>query len=94
MPITRVPSMAIKHVVLERGGTDQIVRLTFANGISLRAVRPVTIRVQQTDDGLVCALEIEAVDDVFVRVAFRATARLDELDGLAPGELDAVPVVR
>jgi hypothetical protein len=89
MPVTRVPSVAIKNVTLERHGADQFVRLTFGNGVSLCAARPCTVRLQQTVDGLPCALEIEAVDSVLVRVAFRATARPEQLDGIAPGELTA-----
>jgi hypothetical protein len=89
MPITRVPSVAIKKVTLERHVSEEIVRLTFRNGISLRVLRPSAVRVQQADGGLTSALEIEALDGVLVRVAFRATARLDQLDGVAPGELTA-----
>jgi hypothetical protein len=88
-PVTCVPSEAITALALEGNGPERTVRLTFRNGISLCALRPCTVRVQQTDDGSISALEIEAFDDVFVRVAFRVTARPEQLDGVAPGELTA-----
>jgi hypothetical protein len=46
------------------------------------------VRVQEADDGAEWALEVDAADDVFVRMAFRATALPEQLDGLAPGEVD------
>ena len=85
--MTRVPSVAIRAVSLEEEFTDCVVRVTFGNGLSLCAPRPSAVRVQKTDDGADCALEIETVTGGFVRVAFRATARPEELDGVAPGEL-------
>jgi hypothetical protein len=87
MPVTRVPSVPIKSVGLERDAAGPLVRLTFGNGVSLCAVGPCAVRLQRTDDGLAHALEIEAVDGVLVRVAFRATAAPEQLDGLAPGEV-------
>ena len=41
------------------------------------------------EDGATRGLEIDGAGGEFVRVAFRATARLEELDGLAPAELEA-----
>lgn len=41
------------------------------------------------EDGVVRGLEIDGARGEFVRVAFRATARAEELDGLAPAELEA-----
>ena len=91
-PVTRVPSVAIRAVSLEEESADRVVRVTFGNGLSLCAPRPSVIRVQKTDVGAECALEIETVTGGFVRVAFRATARPEELDGAAPGEVtDRVP---
>jgi hypothetical protein len=86
-PMTRVPSVAIHSVSLERDVPDGVVRVMFGNGLSLCAPRPSVIRVQKADDGADCALEIDTVTGGFVRVAFRASARPEELDGLAPGEL-------
>jgi hypothetical protein len=48
---------------------------------------PCTLRIQEADIGLVQALEIETAHGQFMRLAFRATARAEELDGLAAGEL-------
>ena len=75
----------MKSVTLERGPSGRILRLTFVNGVSLSAVRPCVVRVQ-TDDGAERALEIETADDGFIRLAFRATALPEQLDGLAPSE--------
>jgi hypothetical protein len=91
-PTTRVPSVAIRSVSLEEDVLDGIVRVTYGNGLSLCAPGPSAVRVQQTDDGADCALEIDTAGGALVRVAFRATARAEELDGMAPCELtDAVP---
>ena len=57
-------------------------------GQSLCARRPYAIRTQQTDIGAVQALEIETLEGRFIRLAFRATALPEQLDGLAPGELN------
>ena len=50
-------------------------------------VAPAPYAIQQTDIGAVQALEIETLDGQFIRLAFRATALPEQLDGLAPGEL-------
>lgn len=87
-PVTRVPSVAIRSVSLEEDAAQRVVRVTFGNGLSLCAPRPSAVRVQTTeDDGADGALEIETVTGGFVRVAFLATARAEELDGVAPGEV-------
>lgn len=68
------------------------VRLEFiSDADSLYVDRPCVLRTQQTDDGLIQALEIETATDDFVRLAFRATARPEQLDGLAPRELTGSP---
>ena len=56
-------------------------------GPSLCVRRPCALRIQQTDIGAVQALEIDTLDGQFIRLAFRATALPEQLDGLAPGEL-------
>jgi hypothetical protein len=94
-PLTRVPSAPIKTLTLVREEPDDTLRLTLANGISLCAPRPCAVRVQYTDGGIERALEIETFDGVLIRIAFRAAARPDELDGLAPGEMPAeIPTSR
>lgn len=87
VPVTGVSSVALQSVALETPGPDHILRLTFANGISLCGPRPSAVRVQEADDGAEWALEIETADGGFIRVAFRATALPEQLDGLAPGEV-------
>ena len=54
------------------------------------------MRIQETDIGRVQALEIDGSEGQFIRLAFRATALPEQLDGLAPGELivDPIPVER
>jgi hypothetical protein len=91
-PVTHIPSVALKSVTLVSGASGPILRITFVNGVSLCAVRPCVVRVQ-TDDGAEHALEVETADGGFIRLAFRATALPEQLDGIAPGELvaDALP---
>lgn len=91
-PVTHVQAAGLKSVTLESGASGPILRITFVNGVSLCAVRPCVLRVQ-TDDGAQRALEIETADGGFIRLAFRATALPEQLDGIAPGELmaDALP---
>jgi hypothetical protein len=87
-PVTRIPSVGLKSVMLESGASGSILRITFVNGLSSCAVRPCLMRVQ-TDDGAERALEAETVDGGFIRFAFRASALPEQLDGVAPGELIA-----
>lgn len=87
LPLTRVPSERFESVALERSDFDHLVRVTFANGISLCALRPRAVRVQQTDEGAEAALEVETAAGAFIRLAFRATALPDQLDGVAPAEV-------
>ena len=56
---------------------------------SLCAHNPSAVRIQLTDMGLVQALEIDGSDGHLIRLAFRAMAMPEQLDGLAPGELTA-----
>jgi hypothetical protein len=88
MPVTSISSTAIKSVALEPQGPDHILRLIFANGISLCAPRPSAVRVQEANDGAEWALEVDTAEGAFMRIAFRATALPEQLDGIAPGEVD------
>jgi hypothetical protein len=64
------------------------VRLEFLDERqSVCARRPCGLRIQEIEPGLTQAMEIETVDGQLIRVAFRATARPEQLDGVAPGEL-------
>ena len=87
VPITRVPSEPLKSVTLETDVPDLIVRLTFVNGVSLCAPRPCAVRVQESTDAVEYALEVDTADGGFIRLAFRATALPEQLDGIAPGEV-------
>jgi hypothetical protein len=65
------------------------VRFEFMDeGHSLSARRPCALRIQQTDIGAVQAIEADTLDGQLIRLAFRATALPEQLDGLAPGEVD------
>jgi hypothetical protein len=86
-PVTRIPSLALAAATLDGRGPDYVIRLTFGNGVSLCAPRPRAVRVQRTEHGAECALEIDTADDGFIRLAFRATALPEELDGAAPAEV-------
>jgi len=55
--------------------------------IPLRVEHPRILRVSQAGDGLETGLEIVDNDGVSTRVGFRATARPEMLDGMAPGEI-------
>jgi hypothetical protein len=88
-PVTRVPCAALKSVTLEDGVCGPVLRVTFLNGVSLSAVRPCAMRVQQMSNGAECAVEVDTADAGFIRLAFRAAALPEQLDGVAPGELSA-----
>jgi hypothetical protein len=87
LPRTRMASERLESVSLERSGFDHLVRLTFANGISLCAPQARAVRVQLSDEGAEAALEVDTAAGAFIRLAFRATALPDQLDGIAPAEL-------
>jgi hypothetical protein len=91
MPVTRAAPVPLESVTLERLGHDYLVRVTFGKGGSLCAPRPRAIRVQRTDGGAEWALEIETANDAFIRLAFRATALPEQVDGLVPTGLNISP---
>ena len=55
--------------------------------IPLRVEHPRILRVSQAGDGAETGLEIVDNDGVSTRVGFRATARPELLDGVAPAEI-------
>lgn len=75
------PATAGRHV------TAVVVHVRGAPAVLVGAPR--ALAIDRRDDGADCALEIDAAGGEFVRVTFRATARAEELDGLAPAELEA-----
>jgi hypothetical protein len=87
-PVTYIPSVVLKSVTLDTAASDPLLRITFINGISLCAAQPCKVRVQR-DDGAERALDIETADGGFIRLAFRAAALPEQLDGVAPAELIA-----
>lgn len=89
LPLTRVLSEPLESVALERRDSDCLVRVTLANGVSLCAPEPRGIRIQQTDEGAEAALEVETAAGAFTRLAFRATALPEQIDGVAPAEVRA-----
>jgi len=88
-PVRLVRSVTIRSVTLEGGASDRRLRITFGDGVSLLVPHPCSVRVQRRSDGAESALEVETVEGAFVRVAFRAVARPEQVDGVAPGELTA-----
>ena len=75
--------------VAQTGGHPTAVRVRFQGGPIALIKAPRTLGVDRRDDGAERALEIDAADATFVRIAFRATALPEELDGIAPAELTA-----
>lgn len=86
VPLTRVRCEAIESVAFERYEFEGLVRVLLANGLSLCAPQPRALRVQQTNDGVVAALEIETAAGAFVRLAFGAGAGSGQLKDVRPGE--------
>jgi hypothetical protein len=87
--VRRAAEIAMKTASASIAG----VELEFiSDAHSLYVNRPRVLRIQQTDDGLIQALEIETGHGEFTRLAFRATARPGQLDGFAPGELTGGPL--
>lgn len=77
-------------VTATREGRDvSAIEITFAGDghVPLRVENPTAVRVRQTGNGAESGLEIVDDQGVSTRVGFRATARPEMLDGLAPGEL-------
>ena len=72
--------------VAQSGAHPTAVRVRFQGGSTALIKAPRTLGVDRSDDGAERALEIDAADATFVRIAFRATALPEELDGIAPAE--------
>lgn len=66
--------------------TTICVNLQGGPTVSVRAPR--TLGVDRREDGAEHGLEIDAAGGEFVRIMFRATARPEELDSIAPAELE------
>ena len=87
--VTRSTQIPLKSAA----ASADTVRLEFlCEPPSLCVLSPGAVRIQETDIGRVQALEIDGSEGQFIRLAFRATALPEQLDGLAPGELIADPM--
>jgi hypothetical protein len=66
------------------------IEIAFAgdsHGGVVRVENPASVRLRKTEDGADRGLEIVDDEGVCTRVRFRAAARPEMLDGVAPGEL-------
>ena len=88
--VSRTESRPLESIaVAQTGGRPMAVCVRFHGGPTVVVKAPRTLAVDRRDDGADRALEIDAADAEFVRIAFRATALPEELDGIAPAELTA-----
>jgi hypothetical protein len=84
--VTRAAQIPLKSAA---ASADAVTLEFLCEARSLCAPGPRALRIQLTDIGLIQALEIDGAEGRFIRLAFRATALPEQLDGLAPGELIA-----
>ena len=91
--VTRCAQIPLKSAA---ASADAVTLEFLHEAHSLCARNPSALRIQRTDIGLAQALEIDGSDGQLIRLAFRATAMPEQLDGLAPGELtaDRIPAAR
>jgi hypothetical protein len=73
--------------VARTGGRTTAIHVKFQGSPSVCIKAPRTLGIDTREDGAERALEIDAGEAEFVRLAFRATARPEEVDGIAPAEL-------
>ena len=86
---SNVEEAPLGAVTPTRVGDVLAIEIAFAGDghVPLRVENPQTVRVQQTGDGAESGLEIVDDDGMRTRLEFRATARPEMLDGMAPGEV-------
>jgi len=81
----------LAQVTAERDGADvSAITISFATisgAPEVRLDKPSSVRVDQTSEDADSTLEIVDEDGVRTRIAFRATATPETLDGLAPAEI-------
>ncbi|MGQ0751728.1 MAG: DUF5335 family protein [Betaproteobacteria bacterium] len=53
----------------------------------VEVVEPAALRIEETDEGAVCALRIDDESGERVKLSFRVTALPEALDGVWPGKL-------
>ena len=86
--VSRTESRPLESItVAQTGGRPRAVYVRFHGGPTVVVKAPRTLGVDRREDGAERALEIDAAEAEFVRIAFRATALPEELDGIAPAEL-------
>lgn len=78
----------LESVTVARTGTrPTAIVITFQGAPSICVKAPHALAVDTREDGVERALEIDGAGGEFVRLVFRAIARAEELDGMAPAEL-------
>ncbi|MET0212251.1 MAG: hypothetical protein ABW292_04575 [Vicinamibacterales bacterium] len=87
--VTRFTQIPLKSAA---ASADTVTLEFLCEPRSLCVPSPGAVRIQETDIGRVQALEIDGSEGQVIRLAFRATALPEQLDGLAPGELIADPI--
>jgi hypothetical protein len=85
--VTTAERVALESISLDDHLSGKIVRLCFLEGPSIRVEEPRAVRIERNDRGAERALEIETAACGLLRLAFRATALPEEVDGVAPGEV-------
>lgn len=85
---------ALESISFDDETSHKIVRVCFLDGPAVRLEQPHALHIEQDDRGAERALEIETAAGGLFRLAFRATARPEELDGIAPREVFAVGTLR
>jgi hypothetical protein len=64
------------------------IRIDFTDGASVNVPNPRELRLESRHDGAERALEVDCAAGENIRLVFRATAPAEELDGIAPVEVD------
>lgn len=86
---------ALESISLDDQRSRTIVRVSVFDGPAVRLEQPQAVHIEQDDRGAERALEIETASGGLFRMAFRASALPEELDGLAPREVyDDVEALR
>lgn len=75
-------------VAKEIGMRVTTISVNLQGGPTVSIRTPRTLGVDRREDGAVRGLEIDAARGEFVRIVFRAAARPEELDAIAPAEIE------
>lgn len=86
--LSSTASCPLDSVTATRIGRHAVsIGVKFQGGSTVCVKAPRTLGIDKREDGAERALEIDAAGGEFIRLAFRATALPEELDGIAPAEL-------